>query len=284
MSANIIDGKLTAQKLREELKVQTDALIQKTGIQPGLATVLVGADPASEVYVRSKRKACAELGYYSEAHDLPADTSAETLLALVQKLNQDPKIHGILVQLPLPAHLPEQLVIESIAPEKDVDGFHPTSIGNLVIDQPGFISCTPYGVMHLLDTYNVELKGKHAVVVGRSNNVGKPLALLLLARHATVTICHSRTPDLGAVTRTADVLCVAVGKAGLVTGDMIKPGAVVIDVGTSRVDGKLKGDVDFPSAVEVAGAISPVPGGVGPMTIAMLMKNTLISATRAAGL
>ncbi len=279
MPAQIIDGKQLAQSIRLEIKAKTQEFTNRTGIQPGLATVLVGQDPASQVYVRNKHKACAEVGFYSEAHELSDTATAEELVALVQKLNKDSKIHGILVQLPLPKHIPESVAIDAIIPEKDVDGIHPASIGNLVLGKAGFVACTPAGVMRLIDSTGIELKGKHAVVVGRSNIVGKPLSLLLLARHATVTICHSRTQDLGAVTRSADVLCVAVGKAKLIKGDMVKPGAVVIDVGTNRnEEGKLVGDVDFESVVPVASAITPVPKGVGPMTITMLLWNTLQAA------
>ncbi len=279
MPAQIIDGKQLAQSIRLEIKAKTQEFTNRTGIQPGLATVLVGQDPASQVYVRNKHKACAEVGFYSEAHELSDTATAEELISLVQKLNKDSKIHGILVQLPLPKHIPESVAIDAIIPEKDVDGIHPASIGNLVLGKAGFVACTPAGVMRLIDSTGIDLKGKHAVVVGRSNIVGKPLSLLLLARHATVTICHSRTQDLGAVTRSADVLCVAVGKAKLIKGDMVKPGAVVIDVGTNRnEEGKLVGDVDFESVVPVASAITPVPKGVGPMTITMLLWNTLQAA------
>jgi len=281
MPAQVIDGKQIAQTIREEIKVKTQEFINRTGIQPGLATILVGQDPASQVYVRNKHRGCAEVGFYSEKHELPETTTVEELVALVKKLNNDPKIHGILVQLPLPKHIPESVAIDAIDPEKDVDGIHPNNIGNLVLGKEGFVAGTPAGVLRLIDTTGIELKGKHAVVVGRSNIVGKPLSLLLLARHATVTICHSRTQDLGAVTRTADVLCVAVGKAKLIKGDMVKPGAVVIDIGTNRnEEGKLVGDVDFESVLPVAKAITPVPKGVGPMTITMLLWNTLESAEK----
>ena len=280
MPAQLIQGKLIAQSVRDEIKQKTAKLIAERGIQPGLATVLVGENAGSQVYVKSKRKACAELGFYSEAHDLPADTSVETLLQVIRDLNHNPKIHGILVQLPLPSHIQEKQVIETIDPCKDVDGFHPMNIGNLVLGNPSFVACTPSGCMKLIETTGISLKGKHAVVVGRSNIVGKPLAHLLLAQHATVTICHSRTADLGAVTRQADILCVAIGRANMITGNMVKPGAVVIDVGINRVNDKLVGDVEFASAVEVAGYITPVPGGVGPMTIAMLMQNTYLAAER----
>ncbi|MDB5099119.1 MAG: 5,10-methylenetetrahydrofolate dehydrogenase / methenyltetrahydrofolate cyclohydrolase [Cyanobacteria bacterium RYN_339] len=272
--ASRIDGKAIAADLRASLKDRVDAL-PGNARRPGLAVVQVGADPASSVYVRNKRQACETIGYASFGHELPADTSQADLLALVHQLNADPAVDGILVQLPLPTQIDPDAVIGAIDPEKDVDGFHPFNLGRLVLGQPTFASCTPAGVMVLLERSGVSLKGKHAVVVGRSAIVGKPMAALLLNAHATVTICHSRTPDLGAITRQADVLIAAVGRTGIITGDMIKPGAVVIDVGMNRDDaGKLCGDVEFASAQVVAGQITPVPGGVGPMTIAMLMANT----------
>lgn len=280
MAARIIDGKAIAAEIRSEIKEQTAALKERRGVVPGLAAVIVGDDPASRIYVNNKRKACAEAGMMSEEYALPATTSQAELLALVRELNARPEIHGILVQLPLPAPLDAQEVLNAIDPNKDVDGFHPVNMGRLVLGLPGFVASTPMGIMEMLRRTGVELKGKEAVVVGRSNIVGKPVALLLLAQHATVTVCHSRTQNLPAVCRRADVLVVAVGCAEMVRGDWIKPGAVVIDVGTNRVDGKLRGDVHFDSAKEVAGAISPVPGGVGPMTITMLLKNTLLSAER----
>lgn len=283
MTAAIIDGKAISNLLRKEIAREVEEFRAETGITPGLAVILVGDDPASQTYVRNKERSTVKVGMYSEVHRLPAETSQQDLLNLVNELNNDPKIHGILVQLPLPRHIDENTVIEAIAPGKDVDGFHAVNAGRLLIGQESFLPCTPYGIMELLKHEQVELKGKHAVVVGRSNIVGKPVALLLLREHATVTICHSRTADLGAMTRQADVLVVAVGKPNFITGDMIKPGAVVIDVGINRLpDGKLCGDVDFDSAVQVAGAITPVPGGVGPMTITMLLENTVISAERAA--
>ncbi|MEW6523130.1 MAG: bifunctional methylenetetrahydrofolate dehydrogenase/methenyltetrahydrofolate cyclohydrolase FolD [Bacillota bacterium] len=278
MTAQIIDGKATARSLEKELAQEVQALQAEKGVTPGLAVILVGDDPASRTYVNNKERACKRVGIYSEVHRLPGDTSQEEVLALIERLNQDPAIHGILVQLPLPGHISDKACIHAIRPEKDVDGFHPISAGNLLIGDKGFVPCTPHGILVLLDRLGVDLKGKHAVVVGRSNIVGKPVSLLLLSRHATVTICHSRTPDLGFHTRQADVLVVAVGRAEMVTGDMVRPGAVVIDVGVNQVGDKLVGDVHFDSAKEVASAITPVPGGVGPMTIVMLMKNTIQAA------
>jgi methylenetetrahydrofolate dehydrogenase (NADP+)/methenyltetrahydrofolate cyclohydrolase len=284
MAAQIIDGKKVAADIREGLKKDIETLKSK-GITPGLAVVLIGEDPASKKYVSSKEKTCESLGIKSIGHKLPDSTSQDELLRLVDDLNNDAKVHGILVQLPLPKHLDEKEVMHRIAGEKDVDGFGPESLGRLVLDEPGFLPCTPHGAMKMLEAYNIDPKGKHAVVVGRSIIVGKPLALLLLKKHATVTICHSRTPDLKEVCRSADILCVAVGKAGLVTGDMVKEGAAVVDVGINvTAEGKLVGDVAFDSASERAGYITPVPGGAGPMTIAMLMHNTVQAAKAAAGL
>lgn len=280
MCAAIIDGKVVSKKLREEIAAGVERIKAEKGITPGLAVVLVGEDPASQTYVRNKEKSCVKLGMYSEVHRLPAGTSEVDLLALVNKLNNDEKIHGILVQLPLPKHIDETKIIEAISPAKDVDGFHPVNAGHLLIGEESFLPCTPYGIMELLAYEGVDLKGKHAVVVGRSNIVGKPIALLLLQEHATVSICHSRTADLAAMTRQADVLVVAVGRANFVTGDMIKPGAVVIDVGINRLGENLVGDVEFQTAEKVAGKITPVPGGVGPMTITMLLRNTLLAAER----
>lgn len=280
MSAAIIDGKAVSKKIREKIAAGVQELKKEKGITPGLAVVLVGEDPASQTYVRNKEKSCIKAGMYSEVHRLPAETSEGDLLSLVNKLNEDEKIHGILVQLPLPKHIDETKIIEAISPAKDVDGFHPVNAGHLLIGEDSFLPCTPFGIMELLAHEGVELKGKHAVVVGRSNIVGKPIALLMLSEHATVSICHSRTADLGAMTRQADVLVVAVGRPNFLTGDMIKPGAVVIDVGINRVDGKLVGDVEFETAEKVAGKITPVPGGVGPMTITMLLSNTLIAARK----
>jgi len=288
MTANIIDGAALAGRIRAQIAQRAQALTAR-GTRPGLAVVLVGDDPASAVYVRNKVKDCEEAGIHSVLDRLPAETSEQALLARIDQLNRDPAIHGILVQLPLPAHLDERLVIESIAPDKDVDGFHVSNAGALMTGSPRFLPCTPYGVMKMLEEAGVKLGGAEAVVVGRSNIVGKPQAMLLLAQDATVTICHSRTKDLAAHTRRADVLIAAVGRARMITGDMVKPGAVVIDVGMNRIPdgpnaGKLCGDVDFDSVSQVAGAITPVPGGVGPMTRAMLLVNTMEAAERAAGL
>ena len=288
MTARIIDGAALAGRIRAQIAQRAQALIAR-GTHPGLAVVLVGDDPASAVYVRNKVKDCEEAGIHSVLDRLPAETSEQALLARIDQLNRDPAIHGILVQLPLPAHLDERLVIESIAPEKDVDGFHVSNAGALMTGSPRFLPCTPYGVMKMLEEAGVDLAGAEAVVVGRSNIVGKPQAMLLLQKNATVTICHSRTKDLAAHTRRADVLIAAVGRARMITGDMVKPGAVVIDVGMNRIPdgpnaGKLCGDVDFDSVSQVAGAITPVPGGVGPMTRAMLLVNTMEAAERAAGL
>ncbi|MBI4936787.1 MAG: bifunctional methylenetetrahydrofolate dehydrogenase/methenyltetrahydrofolate cyclohydrolase FolD [Nitrosomonadales bacterium] len=282
MTAKIIDGKTIAQEVRAEWKVRADAL-KARGVTPGLAVVIVGEDPASRIYVGNKVKACAELGLHSEHIALPADTPEATLLAKIAELNANPAIHGILVQLPVPKHINSDKVLNSINPEKDVDGFHPMNVGALATGNMRFAPCTPYGAMKLLDKCGISIEGKHAVVVGRSNIVGKPMALMLLQQNATVTICTSRTRDLARHTRDADILVVATGKAKMITGDMIKPGAAVIDVGINRLpDGKLCGDVDFDSAKEVAGYITPVPGGVGPMTITMLMANTVQAAERAA--
>jgi methylenetetrahydrofolate dehydrogenase (NADP+)/methenyltetrahydrofolate cyclohydrolase len=272
----IIDGKALSAAVKEEVKAQVPEWEAKYGRKPCLCVIIVGENPASQVYVRNKLKAAAYTGMGSELIELPADISEEALLAKIRELNEDPAVDGILVQLPLPKHIDEEKVIDTIAREKDVDGFHPGNVANLWLGKDCIVPCTPAGVMRMLDTIGVELKGKNAVVVGRSNIVGKPMAKLLLDRHATVTIAHSRTADLGAVTRQADVLVLAVGKAGLVTGDMVKPGAVLIDVGMNRnAEGKLCGDADYASCEPVAGWITPVPGGVGPMTIAMLMKNTI---------
>jgi len=275
MAARIIDGKKIAAGIREEVREKVRHLREETGKVPGLAAILVGDDPASATYVRTKTKACQEAGIASRQITPPGDIAQSDLLQIVHELNHDPAIHGILVQLPLPKHLHERVVLEAVDSRKDVDGFTFANVGRLVEDQPLFVSCTPAGVLALLDYEGVEIKGKHAVVVGRSEIVGKPVAFLLLHRHATVTICHSRTADLGAETRRADILVAAVGRPRLITRAMIKPGAVVIDVGINRVEGKLVGDVDFESAAEVASAITPVPGGVGPMTVAMLLRNTL---------
>ncbi|MCU0950631.1 MAG: bifunctional methylenetetrahydrofolate dehydrogenase/methenyltetrahydrofolate cyclohydrolase FolD [Burkholderiaceae bacterium] len=284
MTARLIDGKALAATLRADLVPRIESL-KARGHAPGLAVLLVGDDPASAVYVRHKIKACEDCGIRSVAEHLPAAISEDALMARIAALNTDPAIHGILVQLPLPRHLDAQRVLESIAFSKDVDGLHATNAGLTLMGVPHFRSCTPYGVMKMLESTGIELAGKHAVVLGRSNMVGKPMAMLLLAANATVTICHSATRDLPSITRQADVLVAAVGRRALVTADMVKPGAVVIDVGTNKTeDGKLAGDVDFAAVSEVAGWISPVPGGVGPMTITMLLTNTVESAERAAGL
>jgi len=280
MSAQIIDGKLISQQVKDEVALEVAALREK-GLTPGLAVVQVGEVPASTSYVNNKERTAKELGMYSVVHRLPETASQAELEALVDQLNADPAIHGILVQSPLPKGMNEESVFRRIRPEKDVDGFHPENVGKLWLGDDALVPCTPAGCMVMLEKMGVELKGKHAVVVGRSNIVGKPVAALLLAKHATVTICHSRTQDLPAVCREADVLVAAVGRLQMIKGDWIKPGAVVIDVGINPVPGtknKLRGDVDFDSAVEVAGAITPVPGGVGPMTIAMLMANTVKAA------
>lgn len=277
MTARIIDGKSIAKELRESLAPRVAAL-KEQGITPGLTVILVGDDPASAIYVRNKERACVKLGMNSQVLRFPAETTQEEILNTVRLLNQDDSVHGILVQLPLPRHIDEQAVLRAIDPDKDVDGFHAMNAGRLMNGEPGFVACTPKGVMRLLEVSGVELDGKNAVVVGRSNIVGKPMALLLLQKNCTVTIAHSHTKDLAAVTRSADILVVAVGHAGFITGDMIKPGATVMDVGINRVDGKVVGDVDFESAKEVASCITPVPGGVGAMTIAMLMENTVEAA------
>lgn len=272
-----IDGKAVAAKVRSEIAEEVAAL-KKQGVQTGMAVVLVGEDPASKIYVRNKGKACAETGIYSEEHVLPENTTQEELLALIEKLNADPKINGILVQSPLPKHLNEALIVEHIDPKKDVDAFHPVNVGKIMVGNFDFVPCTPAGVMELLDEYKIDPKGKECVVVGRSNIVGKPMSMLLLHRHGTVTICHSRTQDLAEVCRRADILVAAVGKAGFITPDMVKEGAVVIDVGINRnAEGKVCGDV-APEVMEKASYMTPVPGGAGPMTITMLMKNTLKAA------
>ena len=284
MSATIIDGKKVSKEIRETLKTETAEFIEKTGVTPGLAVVLVGNDPASAVYVRNKHRACEEIGFYSEVHELPEDTKESDLLALLDRLNEDPKIHGILVQLPLPKQIDADKVIRKIKPEKDVDAFHPENVGRIMLGNYRFLPCTPAGVMALLDAYGIDPTGKDCVVIGRSNIVGKPQAFLLLERNATVTICHSRTADLSSHTKRADIVVVAIGKPRFLKAEMVKPGAVVIDVGINRLpDGKLCGDVDFESVSKVASAITPVPGGVGPMTITMLMKNTLTAAKAAVG-
>jgi methylenetetrahydrofolate dehydrogenase (NADP+)/methenyltetrahydrofolate cyclohydrolase len=277
--AAIIDGKAVAKEVQKQIKEEVEGLDRRWGWAPGLAVVLVGDDPASHIYVRNKEKACREVGIKSFEHLLPATIPEKELLALVHQLNKDNDVHGILVQLPLPPHIRAEKVLEAISPRKDIDGFHPMSQGMLLLGGDGFRPCTPLGIMKLLAAAGCDPKGKTAVVVGRSNIVGKPVALMLLEKHATVTICHSRTASLRDEVGRADILVVAIGKAGLVRGDWIKPGAVVIDVGVNRLaSGKLTGDVEFDSAKERASAITPVPGGVGPMTICMLLYNTLKAA------
>ena len=272
-----MDGKALSAKVRGSILAETEELKAK-GVTPGLAVIIVGNDPASEIYVRNKEKACAECGFYSEKYALPAETSQEELLGLIGQLNQSPQISGILCQMPVPAHISEQAVIDAIDPKKDVDAFHPVNVGKIMVGNFDFVPCTPAGVMELLDEYGIDPKGKECVVVGRSNIVGKPMSMLLLHRHGTVTICHSRTQHLDEVCRRADILVAAVGKAGFITPDMVKDGAVVIDVGINRnAEGKVCGDVD-PAVMEKASYMTPVPGGAGPMTITMLMKNTLKAA------
>ena len=294
MTAQIIKGSEVAKQIREELKQEIAELKEKHNLVPGLATVLVGEDPASQVYVGAKEKTSKVLGIYSERHDLPVDTSEEDLLALVDKLNKDPKIHGVLVQLPLPKHINATRVLYAIDPEKDVDGFHPVNVGKLMIGEPNYIPCTPHGIWQLLMRSGVQIEGAEVVVVGRSNIVGKPIANILIQKqknaNATVTVCHTRTRDMTFHTKRADILIVAAGKPKAITADMVKDGVVIIDVGVNQIgttaDGKriLCGDVDFEAVKEKAAAITPVPGGVGPMTITMLMLNTVRAAKLAAGL
>ena len=277
--AKIIDGKAISASIREEIKAEVIARVESGLSRPGLAVIIVGEDPASQVYVRNKKKGCEEVGFYSEVYELPADTKQEELNALVDKLNADEKIHGILCQLPLPKHLDENEVILRIDPKKDVDAFHPYNVGKIMIGDFDFLPCTPAGVMALLERSGIEVAGKECVVVGRSNIVGKPQAMLLLHKSGTVTVCHSKTRDLAAVCRRADILVAAIGKADFFGADMVKEGAVVIDVGMNRrADGKLTGDVNFAEVEPKASYITPVPGGVGPMTITMLLKNTLTAA------
>ena len=276
--AQIIDGKMISAKLVEEVMADTVEFKEKHGRAPGLAVIQVGANPASEIYVRNKEKRCIDAGMYSVVYKLPEETTMEELLANIDKLNNDDKVDGILVQLPLPAHLDEKAVIAAISPEKDVDGFHIANAGKLLVGEKGLVSCTPKGIITLLKSTGEKLAGKHAVVIGRSNIVGKPVAVLLLNENCTVTVCHSRTQNLSEITRQADILVCAIGRANFVTGDMIKDGAIVIDVGINRVDGKVVGDVKFDEAEKKASYITPVPGGVGPMTIAELLRNTIIAA------
>lgn len=280
MKAKLIEGKQISAKLREEMKLEVAALAEE-GITPGLAVVIVGEDPASQVYVRNKEKGCEELGIYSEKYELPAATTQEELIALVDTLNHKPDIDGILVQLPLPRHIDEKKIIEAISPDKDVDAFHAANVGKIMIGDYKFLPCTPAGIMELIASTGIEAAGKECVVIGRSNIVGKPMSMLLLHQNGTVTICHSKTQNLAEVTSRADILVAAVGRAKFVTADMVKKGAVVIDVGMNRDEqGKLCGDVDFDAVCEVAGAITPVPGGVGPMTITMLLRNTIAAAKK----
>ena len=277
--AEIINGKYVSETLRTDIREEVNSLKQEFGITPGLAVILVGEDPASAVYVRNKHKACADVGINSIQIMLPESTTEEELLAKIEELNNDDTVDGILVQLPLPKHISEDKVINSISPKKDVDAFHPENVGKITLGKYDFLPCTPAGIMELLKFYNVDINGKECVVLGRSNLVGKPMALLLLAKNGTVTVCHSRTKDLNSAISRADILVVAIGKPKFVSGENIKPGAIVIDVGINRTsDGKLCGDVDFESAEKVASMITPVPGGVGPMTITMLLKNTLTAA------
>ena len=295
MAAKILDGNKVAQEMRAEMAEEIKALKEEHGITPGLAVVLVGDDPASQVYVRNKGRACEQVGIRSDTYRFPADYPEEELLGLISKLNEDPEVHGILVQLPLPKHIDEEKVLYTIDPDKDVDGFHPVNVGKLMIGKPGFLPCTPHGIQQLLLRSGIEIEGKHVVVVGRSNIVGKPVAMILVQKqkgaNATVTICHTGTKDLGYHTRQADILIVAAGRPKTVTADMVKEGAVVVDVGVNRVEDpsskrgyRLVGDVDFDSVKEKASAITPVPGGVGPMTITMLLRNTIDAAKRAHGI
>ena len=279
MSAEILSGKTMSESLRAEIAERVARLKEK-GVTPGLAVILVGNDPASEIYVRNKGNGCAEVGMYSRTINMPAETTQEELENAIGELNADPAIHGILVQLPLPKHLDEQAALAKILPEKDVDGFHLINAGHMLTGTPGVVACTPRGALYMIKSTGLDLNGLEAVVIGRSNIVGKPMAMLLMRENCTVTVCHSRTKNLAEHPRRADILVAAVGKAGFVTADMVKPGAVVIDVGINRVDGKVKGDVDFDAVKEVAGWITPVPGGVGKMTITMLLANTVEAAER----
>ncbi len=279
MAAEILDGKIMSAELRAEI-AQKVRNLKERGVTPGLAVILVGNDPASEIYVRNKGKGCEEVGIYSRTIQLPEETSQQELECEIEKLNGDPAIHGILVQLPLPKHLDEQAALAKILPEKDVDGFHLINAGHMLTGTEGVIACTPRGALYMIKRTGIDLNGQEAVVIGRSNIVGKPMAMLLMRENCTVTVCHSRTRNMAEHTRRADILVAAVGKAGFVTADMVKPGAVVIDVGINRVDGKVRGDVDFDSVKEKAGWITPVPGGVGKMTITMLLDNTVEAAER----
>ena len=277
MSAIRMDGKIVSAKVRGSILEEVNKL-KEQGVRPGLAVIIVGEDPASQVYVRNKERACEECGFYSEKYALPEETTQEQLLELIEELNQNPRIDGILCQLPVPKHIDDQAIIDAISPEKDVDAFHPVNVGKIMVGNFDFLPCTPAGVMHLLEEYGIDPQGKNCVVIGRSNIVGKPMSMLLLHKNGTVTICHSRTKNLKEVCAQADILVAAVGKADFVTADMVKEGATVIDVGMNRKDGKLCGDVCFDEVNEKAAYLTPVPGGVGPMTITMLMKNTLKAA------
>ena len=279
MAAEVLSGKEMSESLRKEIAERVVRL-KEQGVTPGLAVILVGNDPASEIYVRNKGNGCAETGMYSRTMNMPEETTQEQLEAAIEELNADPAIHGILVQLPLPKHLDENAALAKILPEKDVDGFHLINAGHMLTGTEGVVACTPRGALYMIKSTGLDLNGKEAVVIGRSNIVGKPMAMLLLRENCTVTMCHSRTRNLAEHTRRADILVAAVGKAGFVTADMVKPGAVVIDVGINRVDGKVKGDVDFDAVKEIAGWITPVPGGVGKMTITMLLANTVEAAER----
>jgi len=282
MPAQIIDGKAIAQKLKIQIR-QEVARLKAQGVQPGLAAVLVGDNPASVIYVRNKRKACDEVGIYSEEHRLPEQTKQEDLLPLIERLNSNPKVHGILIQLPLPKQINTDWVLNALSPAKDVDGLHPYNVGRLTMGTPQFVPCTPAGVIAMLDEHKIPMEGCRAVIVGRSNLVGRPLSLLLMHRHATITVCHSRTKEIGVVCREGDILVAAIGKPRFITAEMVKEGAAVIDVGINRLEtGQLVGDVDFEPVSKKAGWITPVPGGVGPMTVVMLMYNTLQSAKRLA--
>ncbi|WP_026494743.1 bifunctional methylenetetrahydrofolate dehydrogenase/methenyltetrahydrofolate cyclohydrolase FolD [Butyrivibrio sp. WCD3002] len=285
METKIIDGKAISAAVKDEVKEKTALLYEKYGVKACLAVILVGSDPASAVYVRNKKRACEYVGFESLSYELPEETTQEELLSLIDKLNADDKVHGILVQMPLPKHIDEKTVIDRISPSKDVDGFHPMSVGALCIGEPGFVSCTPAGIIQLLKRSNIEIAGKECVIVGRSNIVGKPMALLMLRENATVTVTHSRTKDLPEVCKRADILIAAIGKAKMITADYVKDGAVIIDVGINRdpESGKLFGDVDYDNVFDKCSAITPVPGGVGPMTIAMLMNNCLEAAIRLSG-
>ena len=277
MSAIRLDGKMVSAKVRGSILEEVNKL-KEQGVRPGLAVIIVGEDPASQVYVRNKERACEECGFYSEKYALPEETTQEQLLELIEELNHNPRIDGILCQLPVPKHIDDQAIIDAISPEKDVDAFHPVNVGKIMVGNFDFLPCTPAGVMQLLEEYGIDPQGKNCVVIGRSNIVGKPMSMLLLHKHGTVTICHSRTKNLKEVCAQADILVAAVGKADFVTADMVKEGATVIDVGMNRKDGKLCGDVCFDEVNEKAAYLTPVPGGVGPMTITMLMKNTLKAA------